>query len=237
MNPVLIVTRPALQAGAFARAVASRWSAPLRIIQSPLIAIEPRLVRADLTGVTDLIFTSVHGVAAAQRLGLLAGLTAWCVGQKTAAAARAAGFLPITGPGDADGLVTMILAAAPNGICAHIRGEHARGDICARLTDAGLRCIDIPAYDQTALILSNEAKNAVKGKEPVLFPLFSPRSATILSDQGPFAAQTHVIAMSEAVIDAVGFSASRLHLAARPDEAAMIAASLQVLQGLTERRV
>ena len=127
-----------------------------------------------------------------------------------------------SGPGDAAGLTRAIVAAAPHGQLVHIRGAHARGDIFAQLSQAGLRCAEVVAYDQQPCPLSLEAKNALSGDLPVLLPLFSPRTGSILKEHGPFAAPLHVIAISDATAAAVeGIGANATHVAATPDAPAM----------------
>jgi uroporphyrinogen-III synthase len=201
MTPTLIVTRPIAQSESFAASVVAAWDGPLDVIVSPLIQIVP--VQVTLPEVDAVIFTSANGVNAARSLGLPAGLRAWCVGDKTGQVAQDAGFDPIAGPGDADGLVAQLVMDQPTGTIAHIRGAHARGDVCARLNAAGLHCIDVIAYDQQPRRLSPQAHAALCGNKPVIFPLFSPRTSTILHQQGPFAAPVHVVALSEAVKNAV----------------------------------
>lgn len=231
MTPILIVTRPAAQSASFAAEIAALWDGPLRIIQSPLIEIvfcAPRMDQPDA-----VILTSANGVAAARLLDLPKGLTAWCVGTKTAQIAENAGFDPVIGPGDAARLTDIIIADAPKGRLAHIRGQHARGDICAKLTAAGLDCQDVIAYDQKALPLSPEAVVALAGTDPVVLPLFSPRTATILVRQGPFAAPVHGVAISEAARDVPGMQhLTDIRLAARPDNVAMIDATIAALRGI-----
>jgi uroporphyrinogen-III synthase len=231
MTPTLIVTRPAPQGRRFAADLAARWDGALHVIQSPLLEIVP--VAAQIDQPDYLIFTSVNGVAAAEALKLPKGLTAWCVGAKTAEAAKAAGFGTVTGPGDAKGLVNDIITQRPNGQFAHIRGQHTRGDICARLTDAGLRCVDVIGYDQRPVPLTPEAKAALSATSPLIFPVFSPRTATILSNAGPFVAPIHVVALSGAVKDAVDMhSVTGISVAARPDADAMIDATLAAMRAL-----
>lgn len=236
MTPVMIVTRPAAQGTGFAKAVQSAWSGSLRVLHAPLIVIRPVPVEVDFRNITDVIFTSANGVAAAQDLAISPGLRGWCVGQKTATRAQAAGFMPIVGPGDADGLAAQIIADRPAGHFAHIRGQHTRGAVCQRLRDAGIQCTDVVAYDQSPCALSHAAQLAVKGKDPVLFPLFSPRTGTILSDQGPFAAETHLVLMSARVGDNMNLTADTTTIATQPTEAAMVTATLQSLHGLTQSR-
>ena len=201
MTPTLIVTRPTAQSDSFAASISSAWNRPLNLIVSPLIKIVAMPVTVPAMDL--VIFTSVNGVNAAHSLGLPAGLKAWCVGVKTAQVARLAGFDSITGPGDADGLVAHVIAAQPVGTIAHIRGKHARGEVSARLNVAGLTCIDVVAYDQEPCDLSAQAQSALCANDPVIFPLFSPRTSAILSAQGPFSVPVHVLALSDAVKNAV----------------------------------
>lgn len=197
MTPTLIVTRPKDQGEDFGRAIAERWDGPLDIILSPLLRIVPITAKVDVPDA--LIFTSVNGVAAAQRLQVPGGLAAWCVGEKTAQAAAVAGYDPITGPGDATGLLAAIITAQPDGRLAHFRGKHARGDIAANLTQAGLTCADVVAYDQEELPLSEAAQMALAGNSPVIVPLFSPRTGMIFSANGPYQAKVHAVVISDAV--------------------------------------
>ena len=228
MTPTLIVTRPSAQSARFAADVKAAWGRPLHVLISPLLRIEPLPVakpKADA-----LIFTSANGVKAAMALRLPRGLVAWCVGEKTAALAKEAGFAPKTGPGDADGLVHDLIRAHPTGRIAHIRGTHTRGDVVARLKAAGLDCFDVVAYDQLECPLTSEVVSALNGVNPVILPLFSPRTCTILKKQGPYAAPLCVVAMSEAVKNAIDpVDHWQVSVAVRPDTDAMMAAVLHEL--------
>ncbi len=229
MTPTVILTRPKAQSESFAAKLKAAWGRPIDVIIAPLMEIVP--VDASCDRPDAVIFTSANGVLASERLGLRAGLTAWCVGSKTAELAQKVGFVPRIGPGDADGLVAAIITAKPDGKLAHIRGRHARGDVSARLNAAGITCEDIIVYDQKALPLTHEAKSAVSEQDFVLFPLFSPRTATILNGEGPFAATVHVIALSEAVKAGIEPKVTQhVTLAASPDGNAMLAATLKVLR-------
>lgn len=234
MTPTVILTRPKAQSESFAAEILAEWNGALNIIHAPLIKIVP--VDARFTTPDAVIFTSGNGVSASERLGLPKGLTAWCVGSKTADLARDAGFEPVTGPGDADGLVREIIAAQPRGRLAHIRGMHARGDVSTRLNEAGIRCEDVVAYDQKACPMTSEAKSAISAQKCVIFPLFSPRTATILNGEGPFAAAVHVIALSEAVKSAIAPEiAKQVTLSKSPDGNAMLCATLDALRTQTGR--
>ncbi len=229
MTPTLIVTRPIAQSENFAASVLSAWNGPLNLIISPLIEIVQ--VPATVSDVSSVIFTSANGVNAARNLRLPAGMKAWCVGDKTAQIAKQAGFDPIIGPGDAEGLVARLMSARPTGRIAHIRGAHARGDVSERLNAAGLSCIDVVAYDQQPCALSPQALAALNANKPVIFPLFSPRTGTILNQQGPFVASVHVVALSEAVANAVDPALDwDITVASTPDGDAMKIATLAALQ-------
>lgn len=229
MMPTLIVTRPIAQSESFAASVMAAWDGPLNLVVSPLIEIVP--LPATIPDVDFVIFTSANGVNAARSLGVPAGLKAWCVGDRTAQIAKQAGFDPIIGPGDAEGLVARLIVAQPTGIIAHIRGMHARGDVSARLNAAGLNCVDVVAYDQQSCKLTTQAHMALFANKPVIFPLFSPRTSTILSEQGPFKAPVHIIALSDAVKSAVDPALGwDIAVASTPDADAMKLATLAALR-------
>lgn len=234
MTPILIVTRPDPQGARFAAAIRAAWDGPLDIILSPLLQIVPVEVGADLQDLGGVIFTSVNGVAQAARLGLPTDIPAFCVGEKTAEAANSAGFVTITGPGDAAQLTKMILAERPKGPLAHIRGRHARGDIAGELTAAGLHCRDVVAYDQQALPLTEAAKNVLQGQNPVVVPLFSARTCTIFESSGPFMAALHLVAISLAAMPK-HVSAQTRTIAAAPDGTAMVNATLGCLRDISKR--
>ncbi|WP_333713793.1 uroporphyrinogen-III synthase [Yoonia sp.] len=230
MIPTLLLTRPEGRNDPFAGMVRAQWHGPLDVLASPLLEIS--FVAATPPKADALIFTSVNGVAAAGHLGLT-GHPAWCVGDRTAEVARDAGFAAETAQGDAKALVAHIIAAQPTGRLAHIRGIHARGDVARTLNAAGLICEDVVAYDQLVGELTPEAKAVLAGQAPVVAPLFSPRTATILTRQGPFEAPLHIAVMSDAVRDAIEpLAVAELVVAESPDAASMAKAVLGVLSGL-----
>lgn len=227
--PVLL-TRPAAQADRFAAEMAERFGAALRPVASPLMA--PVFLQPDLPvePCAAVILTSETGVEAALRLrraGAALPDRALCVGDRTAAAARAAGFDAISAAGDAEALIALILgdgktrgADAP---LVHLRGREARGDIAPRLTAAGVPTRSAIVYAQEEVALSEEARALLDGGAPVLMPIFSPRSAQLLAGQGPFAAPLWIASMSPAVARAaMGLTPERHVTAARPESGAML---------------
>ena len=105
----LLMTRPEPAARRFVvellAALPPSLAGTLRPVYAPLMRIDPLPV-ADLPGDPGgVIFTSANGVACA---GIDAGPPAYCVGARTAAAARAAGWdVRLTCP-DAAALVTAL---------------------------------------------------------------------------------------------------------------------------------
>lgn len=235
MTPIMIVTRPDPQGAAFAAAIREKWDASIRIIQSPLLQIVPVAVRDDLSGIGAVVFTSVNGVAQAAALGVPHGTVAYCVGEQTAAAAAKAGFSPVTGPGDAKQLITMILARRPAGTLAHIRGRHTRINIANALTKAGFQCRDVIAYEQQARRLTDAAQIALQGQDHVVVPLFSPRTSAIFQSAGPFAAPLHIVAISAAALPDLP-SAKTVTVAETPDGSAMLRATHGCLNGIADRK-
>lgn len=236
-RPILLMTRPAAQSARFAHDVAAR--APgLALVVSPVIEIVPRHLGHRPDAYAGLVFTSESGVAAFA--SAWAGRThpVWCVGTRTADAARAAGFACVAsaadGGGDAEALLRLLLDAQPRTPLLHVRGAFARGDLAPRLTAAGLLCEGCILYDQEARPLTPQARTALRGSVPVVLPLFSPRSATLCADGVAGAtAPLRPAAISPAAARA--WQALRPEppvVADRPDSAAMLDAVCGIVEGI-----
>lgn len=229
----MIVTRPEPKGAAFAAGLRAYLS-DVNVVLSPAFDIVQTSVSTDLGNLEGVVFTSAHGVGA---VDLPVGLRAWCVGEKTAAAAVAAGFDVVVGPGDAAGLLDVINRRSRRGLLAHIRGRHTRGDVAETLTKMGISCLDIVAYDQCLRDLSSDALAILKGENPVVLPLFSPRTAAILASQGPFTAPLHLVVMSDAVKRAAtGLCAETVIVAAQTNEKAMHDATVACVDALARKR-
>lgn len=217
----LLVTRPEPSGTVFARSVLALSGRPVRVVLSPLMVIEPVAVTLDELP-SGLILTSVNGVAAAERSGLPKGLTAWCVGDRTAEAAATAGFVPISAKGDSSDLIRAILDRRPAGSLLHLHGAHQAGEVTEALARSGIACRGRVGYRQVSCDLSPEARRVLDAAKPVIVPLFSPRSVSILAQQGPFAAPLAIVAISSAVAQAAQvLRPAHLIEAETPDAAAM----------------
>ncbi len=200
-KPVLILTRPAPNAYAFLDMIAPVLLARVTVLISPLLRISGTGTPVDMQGIDGVIFTSANGPAFAPEGG---GRTAFCVGAKTTQAAEAKGWRAQMLGQTADELIEAVINKRPKGPLLHISGQHQRGDIARRLSDAGIKTTAVNVYDQTLLPLTPQAKSALTGGKPCIAPLFSPRTATQFARECDDLRHVIVIALSPAVADALG---------------------------------
>ncbi len=222
-KPTLLLTRPRPQSERFAALCAARIGTGARIVISPVLEIRPRGGAVDLAGIAALVLTSENAVHALSGRAGLAGLAAWCVGARTAEAARAAGMRAVSADGNADDLVAMLAARRPAGPLLHARGAETRGGVAARLSALGIETREAVVYDQVPRALDREARALLTGDAPVVLPVFSPRSAALLGEAARnAAAPLIVVALSKAVAEAwSGPAPKRLEIAERPDAGGM----------------
>lgn len=229
--PVLL-TRPEPQGSRFARMLLEEFGGSLRPVSSPLLA--PVFLQPDLPAgpVRGLVFTSETGVHAFQRISAdpcFADIRqVWCVGDRTASVARAAGLPARSAAGDAEALLLAILTAAEPGPLLHLRGREVRGDLARRLNAAGIQTFEAIVYAQEPQPFTAEAEALLTGPAPVLLPLFSPRSGQVLLAalrRIGAGAPLWLAALSPAVAASVAsLGASRQVIAPQPDAAGMLAA-------------
>lgn len=232
--PVL-VTRARAEGEAFAAALTARFGARVRPVVAPLIApryLTPPIPSGDYAAV---VFTSAQAVEGARRLGVPLPSLAWCVGRKTASVAAAAGFLAKSADGDAETLARAILDDPPNGRTLYLRGVDTRGNILEMLQSSGIDTDVAIVYGQTPQPMLPKALSLLRSGDPVLVPLFSPRTAAIFRAALPpdTSAKLHIAAMSSAVADALGdLPRVALAIARQPDAPAMLDAVESLLAGL-----
>lgn len=228
-DTVLLLTRPAEDAERFAKQCQARLGAFGRVLISPLLRVV-FLGPVPQDPDTSFIFTSVNGVRAYAQGGGGPGRQAFTVGERTGQAARDLGLrVQVLGP-NADALVTALIAQAPRQPLLHITGVHQRGAVAERLTAAGLAVRRAVLYDQQAQPLSVAAHSAAAGQEPVIAPIFSPRSAALLRAELPAPGRNfHALALSPAVAEAWGPS---LPVSGQPNADSMINAIAALLETL-----
>lgn len=200
--PVLLLTRPEPASRRFAAQAAHLG---LDTVIAPVLRIVPvDHDAARLAQARGLVFTSAHAVPAA---GPGRGRPAICVGPATARAAQAAGFQVTEGPGDAARMLPLLEGLEAGWL--HPHGAH----VAKRLPVPGM-----VVYDQIPQPLDAAAQALLAGRAPVIVPLFSPRSARVLSAQAEGArAPLWLVAISAAA--AAGWQApqARVQLADSPD--------------------
>lgn len=216
--PTILLTRPQGQSDEFAAALRDCGLRNV-ILTSPLLAISATGNGENLGSFSEAIFTSRNALdfvpAKPKR--------AWCVGDKTAEKARAKGWDALSVGGNVDDLVKALLEAKPKGPLVHFRGMHSRGALANQLNQAGIEMKSCVVYQQDLLPLSQEAAMVLSGSEPVIVPLFSPRSAGNFAQQGPYQAPLLGVAMSQAVLQEMhNFNAEQVMVAPKPTAAAMV---------------
>lgn len=226
--PTILLTRPLPQSQRFAAQLRARWP-DVEVVISPLMA--PQYLQPDLPpdDFAALVLTSETGAEAARRIsaaGARLPMQAICVGDRTALAAKAAGFQTRSAQGDADALIAHILTACPTGPLLVLHGADTAGNIANRLILAGIETVSRVTYVQTQQPLSATATDVLLRPSPVIVPLFSPRSARIFHAERPKGsaiAPLWVAALSRAVAEAaVELHPSRLSTAVQPDADAML---------------
>ncbi len=219
--PVLLMTRPETASRRFLDLLPAELLQHLRVIEAPLMQITPLSGPLKLSRVATVIFTSGEGVRVASDKTTVR-LPARCVGERTTAAANAAGWQASCAGETAEDLVACLIAEPPQGSLLHLHGEHTRGDVVGRLVKAGLPCTGQMIYRQVLLPLTDEAKQVLRAQAPLLVPLFSPRTAAHFASLCPNAAHLTLIAMSEAVVEALPrLHCEALHVSKAPTASAM----------------
>ncbi|WP_185803505.1 uroporphyrinogen-III synthase [Pontivivens nitratireducens] len=169
----VLLTRPSAQSQDFAQALGPGFE----VLTSPLLEIRFLNPVVDTGPARAVVFTSTNGVAGWRRRNGTCTLPAFCVGARTAQAARAAGFpIAATAP--------TLIALAPHlreqssGPLLHIRGTHVSAELADLLPDRQIAtCI---TYEAEARPLSPDAHHALEAGEIDMIPVFSPRTAARL---------------------------------------------------------
>ncbi len=228
-HPIILLTRPLAQSQRFADQIGGALISPLMRPEF----LSPDLPLGDFAAV---VLTSETGAEAAGRISAAGNALpkrAFCVGNRTAEVARAAGFTASSAAGAADDLLAHTIAVAPVGRLLLLRGQDSVGDLERRLVLAGIETVSLVVYRQIAQSLTDEAIAVLQDPRPVILPIFSPRSARLLADElRRIAAKAPIwlAALSPAVAEAFDFPTVYTEIAPRPDSDAMLRA-VQALRG------
>jgi len=211
----LLLTRPSAQSQAFLADCEGILRRRIPAVISPVIEVEPIGDLPALDDFTTLVITSGNGVRCLEHA--LAGRKVATVGAKTAELARRFGADAVALGETVTEFVTR--ARELEGPALYCRGVHTRGQLAEQLVAAGLSVSEALLYDQVSQPLTQAARALLTGEGRVVAPVFSPRSAALLS-ANVITAPLTVIAMSEAVRDAWQNSGD-VQIAAKPTAAAM----------------
>jgi uroporphyrinogen-III synthase len=224
----IVVTRPQADGE---RTAAALETLGHEVLIAPLMRIEP--IAADLTGIwSSIAVTSANAVQAVAAAGPgLKNLLVFAVGKRSAEAARRAGFAKVNSAnGDLKDLVRLIAASevGAKDPLLYLAGEDRAGDLVAQLAaqgvDADLRVVyrPVPEVFPPVLAAALEAGDV----DAVLH--FSRRSAELFVDgvraSGVVdqAQEVRHFCLSAQVAEPL-VGASRIAIAGRPEEAALIA--------------
>ena len=215
MSAEVLVVRPQPGADATAARLRAVGLTP-RVV--PLFEVRPRPWTAPPADDFDaVLLTSANAIRhGGNDLTALTALPAWCVGEATADAARAAGFT-VARTGDSDG-ATLLASGDVPGRMLWLRGEDARP-----LQRPGLH--DLIVYASEAIDVP-EARLA--GADIAM--AHSPRAAMRLSQLKSDRGRTTLMAISDAAARAAGRGWHRIVVAPRPHDAAMVAGVAQLWQ-------
>jgi len=157
--PKMLVTRPAPDAHD-------------TILRLDALGIEgiaaPLLERASLPaelpdagGLAGLVLTSVNALRTLEENDAVQpyrGLEVFAVGERTAAATRAAGFAKVAVAGGNFGqLVELIVGRRPGGPLFYPAAKHQSGDLAQALAPAGVAVLTVPVYEMQAAAALPEA--------------------------------------------------------------------------------
>ena len=156
-------------------------------ISSPLLKVMQKAKRVTLPeGATDLIATSARVFEMISNIKSLITIPVWCVGEATAAAAKAAGFETIFQVNrSAQEILERIVNECPkeSSYFVHIGGAAVHVDLAEALVKLGFKADRIIMYEtEAAQSLSQEAETVMQAGLIQQMPFFSLRTAEIFVD-------------------------------------------------------
>jgi len=230
---VILLTRPQAQSEALAEPLRALGWTPLI---APMLTLEilppPPGFEAMVETAGALAFTSANGVRAFEAASPRRESPVYAVGDATETAARETGFSATrSAAGDADALSRLIVSDPPDGPILHIRGEHGRGDLAARLNAVGIAATEAVLYAmRPADALPEEAAQALAAGRVQAASFYSPRTAHIFAalakkaNLAPLSAMRAVAISAAAAAPLESLGLRRISIADRPDGVAMLSA-------------
>lgn len=229
----ILVTRPREDAAALAEKLKARGH---EVLVEPMLEI--RLVadaKVDLSGVQALLFTSANGVRAFAAAETRRDLTAFCVGDTTAATAREVGFAKVeSASGNVDDLARLVRERlnAADGALLHAAGAAVAGDLAGALAQDGFAVRRAVLYAAEPVnSLSPVTAAALKARQVDMVVFFSARTAEtfarLVHEAGlaPALSRTVALGLSPAVLQVLaGLPWAMTEAARQPQETDLIRA-------------
>jgi uroporphyrinogen-III synthase len=239
MTMRLVVTRPQTDGE---RTAAALRAAGHEVLLAPLMRVEP--VETDLSGTWGaIIVTSANAppaIAGNPACKALFKLPVFAVGQRSAEAAREAGFTDVTSAGgDVRDLVRLIAERRPHAAAPllYLAGEDRAADLVGELVMHGVAAEMAVVYRAVTAPFPPELTAALQAGEVDAVLHFSKRSAENYlagAAQAGVAEQAlgvrHICLSAQVAAPLADAGAGRIAIAPRPNETALIA-SLERVQG------
>jgi uroporphyrinogen-III synthase len=226
----VLVTRPLPEGARTATALRERGH---DVLLAPLMQVRP--VPAVLTGTwSAVIVTSANAPRALtpSQLGPLLALPLYAVGERSAQAARAAGFREVRTPhGDADALMHLIAERYANESAPYLylAGEHRAADIEGALAARGIKVKTVVVYRNITTGFPPELFDAVEKRALDAVLHFSRRSAENFvagAKAAGLLAQAltpkHLCLSAQVAEPLQAAGAGQVAIARRPDETALL---------------
>lgn len=224
----VLVTRPEPGASRTAARLAADGFSPIVLPLTEILPLEPAMPEGDIAAVVISSANAIRG-APAPLLASLSSKPVFAVGDETAAAARAAGFVDVrSSAGDANCLVRDVTAGMPaEARAAYLCGRVRLDTLEAQLAALGFSVVAIETYDTHERLPALEELTALDAGPVAAALLYSAKGAACLARvvsprTGTIFRDTAFICISPRVARELATVASGSVLAAKtPDENAM----------------
>ena len=225
-EPTVLMIRPSAQTDDFLTAFRAVTGKAPTVLVSPVLRIASLDTPPLPQDGTLLLFTSVNGVAAWAAGSSQRDIPALCVGENTAQAARALGFVAQSADGTGEDLLKLALQRVTSGDKVYyISGEEAALDLAVALATQGFHAQRLVLYAQRQVGLNDAARTAL-AQHRTIVPVFSPKTAAYFGAQiaGLPLFDCRILCISTAAAAPFADLKQPPILADHPTRAAMIAA-------------
>ncbi len=222
LTPKILIIRPDPEGQNLAQWLREQIGIPDAVLTSPVMRIAAAGELPPLDDIKSLIFTSKHALRRFALLSPRRDLPCAVVGKASADLARDYGLNVLVTAPTAKELLKQLIASPPPAPCLYLRGRHISTDLVTPLSKVGIVTNETIIYQQVAEELNPQAQACLNREQPVILPLYSPRSAAVFYSERTksIVAPLFVAAISETVQTYVVQSAE-LKVAAKPNDAAM----------------